>query len=247
VQATPVPVDDRGINVETLASSNAQAVVVTPAHQWPTGVVLTADRRRDLIDWARETQAFVVEDDYDAEFRYDRSPVGSLQGLAPDLVVTIGTVSKSLAPALRLGWLLCPGDLVEPITSLKAIADRGTPTLDQLALAQLIQSGRFDRHLRRMRTVYARRRDTLVTTLAALAPRVGLSGLAAGFHAVAHLAADAEEDSVVEAARQRGVGLYGMSRHRTSGSTRPAQLVLGFGNLTDRAIRAGLHDVADLL
>jgi len=247
VRATPVPVDDRGINVETLASSNAQAVVVTPAHQWPTGVVLTADRRRDLIDWARETQAFVVEDDYDAEFRYDRSPVGSLQGLAPDLVVTIGTVSKSLAPALRLGWLLCPGDLVEPITSLKAIADRGTPTLDQLALAQLIQSGRFDRHLRRMRTVYARRRDTLVTTLAALAPRVGLSGLAAGFHAVAHLAADAEEDSVVEAARQRGVGLYGMSRHRTSGSTRPAQLVLGFGNLTDRAIRAGLHDVADLL
>jgi GntR family transcriptional regulator / MocR family aminotransferase len=131
VTAVPIPVDSRGINVGALASSSAQAVVVSPAHQWPTGVVLAAGRRRDLVAWAAQVDGFVVEDDYDAEFRYDRDPVGSLQGLAPDRVVTIGTVSKSLAPALRLGWVLSPAELTEPITAGKRDADRGTPTLDQ--------------------------------------------------------------------------------------------------------------------
>jgi GntR family transcriptional regulator/MocR family aminotransferase len=246
VTAVPIPVDSRGIDVGALASSSAQAVVVSPAHQWPTGVVLAADRRRDLVAWAAEVDGFVVEDDYDAEFRYDRDPVGSLQGLAPDRVVTIGTVSKSLAPALRLGWVLTPGQLTEPITAGKRDADRGTPTLDQLALAHLMRSGRFDRHLRRMRTLYAGRRRTLTEALAELAPAVRLSGLAAGFHAVAHLP-DRDEAHVIGAARDRGVGLYGMSQHRASGLTRPPQLVLGFGNLTDRAIRSGIADIGDLL
>ena len=246
VTAVPIPVDSRGIDVGALASSSAQAVVVSPAHQWPTGVVLAADRRRDLVAWAAEVDGFVVEDDYDAEFRYDRDPVGSLQGLAPDRVVTIGTVSKSLAPALRLGWVLSPAQLTEPITAGKRDADRGTPTLDQLALAHLMRSGRFDRHLRRMRTLYAGRRRTLTEALAELAPAVRLSGLAAGFHAVAHLP-DRDEAHVIGAARDRGVGLYGMSQHRASGLTRPPQLVLGFGNLTDRAIRSGIADIADLL
>ena len=238
VTAIPIPVDSRGIDVDVLAASNAQAVVVSPAHQWPTGVVLAADRRRHLVAWAAEVDGFVVEDDYDAEFRYDRDPVGSLQGLAPDRVVTIGTVSKSLAPALRLGWVLSPAELTEPITAGKRDADRGTPTLDQLALAHLMRSGRFDRHLRRMRTLYSDRRRTLTEALAELAPQVRLSGLAAGFHAVAHLPDRANEAHVIGAARDRGVGLYGMSQHRASGLTRPPQLVLGFGNLTDRAIRS---------
>ena len=247
VTAIPIPVDSRGIDVDVLAASNAQAVVVSPAHQWPTGVVLAADRRRHLVAWAAEVDGFVVEDDYDAEFRYDRDPVGSLQGLAPDRVVTIGTVSKSLAPALRLGWVLSPAELTEPITAGKRDADRGTPTLDQLALAHLMRSGRFDRHLRRMRTLYSDRRRTLTEALAELAPQVRLSGLAAGFHAVAHLPDRANEAHVIGAARDRGVGLYGMSQHRASGLTRPPQLVLGFGNLTDRAIRSGIADIADLL
>ena len=160
--------------------------------------------------------------------------------------MTIGTVSKSLAPALRLGWVLSPAELTEPITAGKRDADRGTPTLDQLALAHLMRSGRFDRHLRRMRTLYAGRRRTLTEALAELAPAVRLSGLAAGFHAVAHLP-DRDEAHVLAAARDRGVGLYGMSQHRASGLTRPPQLVLGFGNLTDRAIRSGIADIADLL
>ncbi|MEU5890921.1 PLP-dependent aminotransferase family protein [Streptomyces sp. NPDC047461] len=245
--AVPVPVDEEGLDVRELAATGARAVIVTPAHQWPTGVVLAPDRRHALIDWAVRQDAYVIEDDYDAEFRYDREPVGALQGLAADRVISIGTVSKSLAPALRLGWLLCPPALVDLVTDLKRVTDRGSPTLDQLALARLVESGRYDRHLRRMRTTYATRRTALVETLAAHAPAVRLSGLAAGFHAVAHLPATADEHALVGAARTRGVGLYGMSACRTSQAAAPPQLVLGFGDVTERAIAEGVAAVADLL
>jgi DNA-binding transcriptional MocR family regulator len=214
-----------------LAATGAGAVVVTPAHQWPTGVVLSP-APAGLADWARRTGGWVVEDDYDAEFRYDREPVGAVQGLAPDRVVTIGTVSKSLAPALRLGWLLCPDDLVDPVADLEARTDRGSPGLDQLVLARLIESGRFDRHLRRMRRAYAARREVLVRTLAERAPAVGLTGLAAGFHAVARLPAGVTEAAAVEAGprpRHRPVRDEPAPLDRRR---RPGQLVLGFGNLS---------------
>ncbi|MBL1082352.1 PLP-dependent aminotransferase family protein [Streptomyces actinomycinicus] len=243
----PVPVDAHGIDVTALDASGARAVIVTPAHQWPTGVVLAPERRHALLAWARRRDGYIIEDDYDAEFRYDRQPVGALQGLAPDRVVSIGTVSKSLAPALRTGWLLSPPALTAPLTELKRIADRGTPTLDQLALARLIESGRHDRHLRRMRTLYAARCTTLRTALAVHAPAVRLTGLAAGFHAVAHLPAGTDEQAVVSAARARSVGLYGMSAHRTSGAADPPQLVLGFGDLPERSIAEGIAEVGDLL
>lgn len=191
--AVPVPVDEDGADVRALDATGARAVIVTPAHQWPTGVVLAPARRHALIEWAERRDAYVIEDDYDAEFRYDREPVGALQGLAADRVISVGTVSKSLVPALRLGWLLCPQALTESLTDLKRIADRGSPSLDQLALARLIESGRYDRHLRRMRTTYATRRTALVSALAQHAPAVRLSGLAAGFHAVAHLPSGVEE------------------------------------------------------
>ncbi|WP_405869184.1 PLP-dependent aminotransferase family protein [Streptomyces sp. NBC_00005] len=245
--AVPVPVDEAGVDVRALDATGARAVIVTPAHQWPTGVVLAPARRHELIEWAERRDAYVIEDDYDAEFRYDREPVGALQGLAADRVISIGTVSKSLAPALRLGWLLCPPALTEPLTDLKRIADRGSPALDQLALARLIESGRYDRHLRRMRTTYSARRTALVSSLAQHAPAVRLSGLAAGFHAVAHLPSGVEERAVVAEARDRGVGLYGMSACRSSGAASPDRLVLGFGDVTERAIVEGIAAVADLL
>ncbi|MGW3493520.1 MocR-like pyridoxine biosynthesis transcription factor PdxR [Streptomyces sp. NPDC001020] len=246
--AVPVPVDEDGIDVRALEATRARAVLVTPAHQWPTGVVMAAERRRALIAWAQRRDAFVIEDDYDAEFRYDREPVGSLQGLAADRVVAIGTVSKSLAPALRLGWLLCPPALVESVVAFKASDDRGSPTLDQVALARLIASGRYDRHLRRMRTVYAARRATLVEALAAHAPGVRLTGLAAGFHAVAHLGAGCDEEQVVAAARARRIGLYGMAANRSApDGTGGARLVLGFGNVSERAVAEGIAAVGDLL
>jgi GntR family transcriptional regulator/MocR family aminotransferase len=247
IEAVPVRVDEQGVDMTALAASGARAVVLTPAHQWPTGVVLAPHRRRELVRWASKVDGFVVEDDYDAEFRYDREPVGAVQGLAPDRVVTIGTVSKSLAPAVRIGWTLCPPALLAAIVSAKELSDRGSPLLDQLTIAKLIESGRYDRHLRRMRSVYAERRNALVEALREHAPRVRVTGLAAGFHAIAHLPPPADEKTVVAAALQRDVGVVGMGTHRSTGATKPAQLVLGFGNLSERTIRNGIATIADLL
>jgi len=247
MQAVPVAIDERGIDVDALASSGVRAVILTPTHQFPTGTALAPERRQALVSWAIEQDAMIVEDDYDAEFRYDRDPVGALQGLAPRHVALIGTVSKSLAPSLRLGWVVCPAALLEAVTEEKRLSDRGSPGLEQLALARLIESGRFDRHLRHMRRVYAARRDTLLAALRERAPGVPLQGLAAGFHAVAQLRDDADETSIVAEARARSIGLYGMSMYRPSGLTGPPALVLGFGNLTEPAIERGIATIADLL
>jgi GntR family transcriptional regulator/MocR family aminotransferase len=246
VEVVPVPVDEHGIDVEALSATGVRAVVLTPAHQSPTGVVLAPERRHQLLAWAGDRDATIIEDDYDAEFRYDRDPVGSLQGLSADRVALVGTASKALAPTLRLGWIACPPALVEAVAREKRLADRGSPGLDQLALALLIESGRYDRHLRRMRAVYAGRRGVLVRTLAERAPELELGGLAAGFHAVARLPKHLDEQTVIAAARTRSIGLYGMSPFRSSGATRPPELVLGFGNLSEEAIERGISSISDL-
>jgi GntR family transcriptional regulator/MocR family aminotransferase len=242
-----VPVDERGLDVAALAATDARAVVVTPAHQCPTGVVLAPERRQQLVAWANERDGFIVEDDYDAEFRYDRQPVGALQGLAPERVIGIGSVSKSLAPSLRLGWIASPCALADDLAREKSIADRGSSGLDQLALAHLMRSGRYDRHLRKMRGVYGERRRALIAAVAEHAPAVEVAGLAAGIHAVLRLPGGVDETRVVEGARGRGVGLYGMSQWRVDGATAPAEVVVGFGNVTASQITRGIVDVADLL
>lgn len=241
MEALPVRVDGRGLDVGLLDRTGTRVVIVTPAHQWPTGVVMDPSRRHAVLAWARERDAVIIEDDYDAEFRYDRDPVGALQGLAPDRVVSIGTVSKSLAPALRLGWAVVPVDLIDDVVEAKLVADRGSSGIDQLALATLIESGRYDRHLRRMRAVYSSRRDALIAALG----DVPLTGLAAGFHAVAHLPPDVAEGDVIAGARARRVGVYGMSEYRATPG--PPQLVIGFGNTPAPAITAGIAAIADLL
>jgi GntR family transcriptional regulator/MocR family aminotransferase len=240
----PVGVDDHGIDVGELMRTRARAAVVTPAHQSPTGVVLSPPRRRALAEWAQARGATIVEDDYDAEFRYDREPVGALQGLAPAHVALLGTVSKSLAPAVRLGWIVCPSGLLEPVAAAKALEDRGSPGLDQLALARLIESGRYDKHLRRMRGVYAGKRRALIEALAAHAPEVELRGLAAGFHAAVRLPDGSDAAAIAEAARARSVGLHPIA---PGSHTRPPELVIGFGDLSEQAIRRGIATVADLL
>jgi GntR family transcriptional regulator / MocR family aminotransferase len=246
-EVVPVPVDEHGIDVEALAATDVRAVVLTPAHQSPTGIVLAPQRRHELLAWAGERDATIIEDDYDAEFRYDREPVGTLQGLAADRVALIGTASKALAPTLRLAWIVCPPALVEAVAQEKRLADRGSPGLDQLALALLIESGRYDRHLRRMRTVYGGRRGVLARALAEHAPELDLRGLAAGFQAVARLPEHLDEQTIVAAARARSIGLYGMSEFRSNGATRPPELVLGFGNLSDESIEQGISAISDLL
>jgi GntR family transcriptional regulator/MocR family aminotransferase len=243
-----VPVDEQGLVVGELAASGAQAVVVTPAHQSPTGVVLSPARRHALTDWARRGGGYVIEDDYDSEFRYDKEPVGALQGLAPDQVFLLGTASKALAPAVRLGWVHAPSPLAAAVAAEKEMSDRGSCMLDQHALATLLTTGRYDRHLRRMRTVYAARRAALTGAFARYVPGVQLTGLAAGFQAVALLPPGAGETAVIVAARERRVGLYGIGEYRGAPDiAAPPALVMGFGNVRERAIEPAIAAVADLL
>ena len=247
VEPVPVRVDEYGVDVDALAATKAGAVVLTPAHQSPSGVVLAPERRHALVEWATANDAILIEDDYDAEFRYDREPVGVLQGLAPDRVALVSSVSKTLAPGVRLGWVICPAHLAEDVARHKEIEDRGFPIIDQLALAALIESGRYDRHLRRMRGIYASRRQALADALQKHAPTVELRGLAAGFHAVVMLPEGADEHAIAAEAESRGVGVYPVADSRFGDDPWPSALVLGFSNLHEDAIDRGIARIADLL
>jgi GntR family transcriptional regulator/MocR family aminotransferase len=209
--------------------------------------VLAPGRRLALLDWAREQGGMVIEDDYDAEFRYDRDPVGALQGLAPDHVIYAGSASKSLAPGLRIGWLCCPPGLASQATEAKRAEDLGAPILDQLALADLMNSGRFDRHLRRCRAQYRSRRDALAAALHQHARHVRLAGISAGLHAVAVLPDGADEQAITGQARRRSVGLYPISTYRIGPQDQPPALVFGYGGCSEHAISTGIAQIADLL
>jgi GntR family transcriptional regulator / MocR family aminotransferase len=241
-----IPVDRDGIRADLLAGSGADAVVLTPSHQWPTGSVLSADRRAAVLRWAAGSGAVVIEDDYDAEFRYDRTPVGALQGLAPDRVVYAGSASKTLAPGLRLGWFVMPGHLAEPMAAAKIAADRGSPALEQLALADLIARGEFDRHLRRMRPVYRRRRDALLAALARRLPWLEPAGVSAGLHLVTWLPPDLDEATVVNAAARAGVGIEGVTPYRIS-HPGPGGLIFGFATVNEQAIAEGIDILARVI
>jgi GntR family transcriptional regulator / MocR family aminotransferase len=244
LEPVPVPVDDHGIQVDRLAAIGADAVLVTPAHQFPTGTVLAATRRGALAAWAQRNEAVIVEDDYDAEFRYDREPIGAVQGLAPDRVVYAGSASKTLAPALRLGWLVLPAWLTDAVAEQKALDDLASPALEQLAFADLLGRGEVDRHLRRNRARYRARRDALVAALGVHAPQVRVGGIAAGLHAVAELPPQSDEATVVAGASRRSVGVYPMSDYRFGASAGPPALVLGYGGLGEPAIRRGMQLLA---
>jgi GntR family transcriptional regulator/MocR family aminotransferase len=241
LELVPVPMDERGLQVDRLEEIDVDFVVVTPAHQFPTGVVLAPERRVALIDWARRKDAVILEDDYDAEYRYDREPIGALQGLAPERVIYGGSASKTLAPALRLGWLVLPARLADQVIEEKTLDDLASPVLDQLVFANLLSRGDVDRHLRRNRALYSSRRDALVSALAAHAPDLTVRGIAAGLHAVVDLPKDNDEATVVSAARKQSVGVNGMGDYRFPGSSGPPALVLGYGGLGERAIREGVR------
>ncbi|WP_112237773.1 MocR-like pyridoxine biosynthesis transcription factor PdxR [Kribbella monticola] len=240
-----VPVDAEGLNVAALRASRARAVLVTPAHQCPTGVALSPTRRRELVAWAHEVDGVILEDDYDAEFRYDRQAVGSLQGLDPERVFALGSVSKTIAPAIRIGWVLAPPRFVEALSEEKQLSSRGAPGLDQEALALLIESGRFDRHLRRVRELYRKRRDTLAKEVAAVFGPDRLHGLAAGCHAVLQLPLDVDEDAVVESAQSLGVRVTGLRPYRLTYPPAPPALLLAFGNLSEHQLVRGVHAIAE--
>ncbi|WP_035129337.1 PLP-dependent aminotransferase family protein [Conexibacter woesei] len=241
LEAVPTPTDDDGLRPDRLR--DVDVVAVTPAHQFPTGAVLHPERRAALVAYARAHGAYLLEDDYDAEFRYDRQPIGSIQGLAPDLTIHAGSASKSLAPALRLGWLVLPSGLTAELQDDDPASPAGTPpTLDQLALADLIERGEVDRHLRRQRLRYAKRRAALLAQLEEQLPALQVRGAAAGLFAVLALPPGAHEDDIAQRAAHEGVACEPL---RAPGRT---GLVLGYANLPEpsapHAVRALVRALA---
>ena len=246
LRTIPVPVDEQGLRVDALVDTDAAAALVTPAHQFPTGSVLSRERRAALIDWAEDGERLIVEDDYDAEYRYDRVAVGALQGLAPERVLYIGSASKRLAPGMRLGWMLLPSWLAWQLISAKAIEDGGSEVVGQLALCDFIERGELDRHVRRMRLRYQRRRDSLMRALAQWLPRGRPSGAGAGLYELVELPEGVNESALLAAAAARGVGMEGLAWHRCAHGGSPG-ILLGYGNLSEPAIEHGVRLIAEAL
>jgi GntR family transcriptional regulator/MocR family aminotransferase len=246
VRTIPVAVDEQGLDVQALAATDARAVLVTPAHQFPTGAVLSRERRAALVEWAEDGERLIVEDDYDAEFRYDRVAVGALQGLASERVLYIGSASKRLAPAMRLGWMLLPSWLAWQLISAKAIEDGGSEVIGQLALCDFIERGELDRHVRRMRLRYQARRDALLKALARSLPDGRPRGTPAGLFELVELTDAANEPALLAAAAARGVGMEGLSWHRFAHGGVPG-ILLGYGNLSEPAIEHGVRLIAQAL
>lgn len=239
-----IRVDEEGIDVAALEAASPDAVLVSPAHQFPTGVVLSPERRARLLEWAEQRDAIVAEDDYDAEFRYDRAPVGALQGLAPERIAYIGSASKTLAPTLRLGWLIPPSALVRPLADELLYTVIAPPRLEQLAFANFLERGELDRHLRRMRLRYRRRRDVLVDALEKQLSGVEVRGIAAGLHLLAVLPPGVDEQRVLVEARARGIGLSGLGEHSIRPPAQQA-LLLGYAASREPTIRAGVRRLAE--
>jgi GntR family transcriptional regulator / MocR family aminotransferase len=244
LEVVPIPVDAEGLRVGELIRSDAAVAVVTPAHQFPTGAVLSPARRAELVEWAESEERLIVEDDFDAEYRYDRVAVGALQGLAPERVLYIGSASKRLAPGMRLGWMLTPSWLAWQLFAAKAVQDGGSEVVGQLALRDFILRGELDRHVRRMRAHYQRRRERLLEALAQWLPQGRASGAAAGLFELVWLPEETDEPALLASAAERGVGAEGLSLHSfTPGG--PPGVVLGFGNLSTPAIEQGVRLLAD--
>jgi GntR family transcriptional regulator / MocR family aminotransferase len=247
LEPVPVPVDDHGLDPRALPEAQVAGVLVAPAHSYPTGGTLDADRRQALIAWARRTDALVIEDDYDAEFRYDHHPVGAIQGLAPDHVAYIGCASKTVTPALRLGWLAAPPGLVDELEQEKLYDDMGSTLIDQLAFARFVESGDFARHLRRVRPIYRRRRDAAIEALATHLPEARRRGEAAGLHLHVMLPADVDELELAAAAYARGVLVEDGAWHWAHPEDAPPSLVLGYGATPEPAIRRGIATLAEAI
>ena len=244
LELVPIRVDEAGLRIDELERTDVGAAIVTPAHQFPSGTVLAAERRTALLAWLRERDAVLIEDDYDAEYRYDRAPIGALQGLEPDRVVYGGSVSKTLAPALRIGWLVLPPRLLDAVAEEKRLADISTARIEQYAFADFLARGELDRHLRRMRSHYRQRRDALVETLATVLPEAVVEGIAGGLHAAVRLTETDDERAIADEARRRRIAIATMSDHLLD-LDGPPTLVLGYAQSTEPAIRLGITELAE--
>jgi GntR family transcriptional regulator/MocR family aminotransferase len=246
IDPVPVPVDDDGLDVAALSDSGATTILSTPAHQAPTGVVLSATRRTALVQWARADH-LVIEDDYDAEYRYDRAPVGALQGIAPDRVVYVGSTSKTLAPGLRIGWMVLPAHLVGPVALSKGLADTGSSVMDQLAFAKLLTSGGYDRHLRQMRRRYVARRNALLQALARYLPDATVLGAAAGLHLTVRFPDGYSIAELVRGAADMRVRVEPLAPCYADEAAAPPGLMLGYANVTETQIVEGVRVLARVM
>ena len=238
-----VPVDGDGVRTDALDALGAAAIVVTPAHQFPTGVVMAPERRADLVAWANRADRLIIEDDYDAEYRYDRNAIGAIQGLDPCRVIHIGTASKTLAPGIRLGWMSLPDTLIDEVRAAKAAQDSGSPSIEQLALAALIDSGDYDRHVARARHVYRQRRDTLIAELGRHLSGLPIQGAAAGLHVLLRLPDSVDDVAVAAAAAERGIGVNPLSPMSRAGEPQRG-LVLGYSRLSVERIETAVGALA---
>jgi GntR family transcriptional regulator / MocR family aminotransferase len=241
-----IDVDDRGMRIDELERADVDAVILTPTHQSPVGVTLSGERRGALLAWLRDRDAIAIEDDYDAEFRYDRAAVGALQGLEPEHVVYAGTVSKTLVPALRIGWVAVPSRLLDAVAEEKRLADRTTAQIDQHAFAHFLTGGELDRHLRRMRVRYRSRRDALVEALAEELPEASVEGIAAGLHATVRLPEGDDELAIAAEAKRRRIAIEVMADYR-SGTAGAPTLLLGYGQIAEPSIRRGVAALAEAI
>jgi GntR family transcriptional regulator/MocR family aminotransferase len=248
VSTTPVGIDERGAKVDELASLDVGAALLTPAHYFPHGVALHPARRTAVIDWARRTDGYLLEDDYDGEFRYDRQPVGAVQGLDAQRVSYLGSVSKSLSPALRLGWMALPDDLIDPVIAAIGGQQFYVSAIDQLTMADFIACGQYDKHIRRMRNTYRRRRDTLVERLRPFDVRI--SGMSAGLHLLL-LLPDGTEHELMRRAGEAGIALAGLRRlrHPLAGPDVPPAdgVVVNFGAPAEHAFGAAIDALCEVL
>jgi GntR family transcriptional regulator/MocR family aminotransferase len=244
LELVPIPVDGEGLRVDVLDRTDVAAVLVTPAHQYPTGAVMSGARRAALLDWLRRRERIAVEDDYDAEYRYDRAPVGALQGMDPERIVYAGTASKTLAPAMRLGWLVLPPRLLGVVQQQQRLADFGVSRIEQHAFADFLSRGELDRHLRRMRALYRSRRDALVEALTEALPEVRVHGIRAGLHVTVQLRADDRGRVIRDEAARRGVGLTALGDYYLERSNDSSMLLLGYGRISETMIRRGVRELA---
>ncbi len=237
------PTDEHGLVIDGLV---ADAVLVTPAHQFPTGSVLSGERRRQLLAWARATNGLIIEDDYDAEFRYEQEPVRALQGLAPGHVAQIGTVSKTLAPGLRLGWLAGPPDLIDEAARQKRLTDDFSPVLDQLTLAAFLRSGEYDRHVRKARRAYRARRHAMLGALTTHLPELEITGIAAGMHLLLRLPLWVDDAVLCERAEEARIRVAPLSSFYV-GSPYARGLVIGYGRIHRAAIQPAVKTLAAIV
>ena len=244
LRVAPIPVDEEGLDVDALIKSDVDSALATPAHQMPTGVVLSAARRRALLDWVADG-GVLIEDDYDAEHRYDRAPVCALHALAPDRIVYTGSVSKTLAPALRVGWVLAPPDLRADLVEAKYFTDITSPALGQFVLAELMTSGAIDKHLRLTRIRHRRRRNAVLDALAEYFPGARVHGVAAGLHLLVSLPGLADDVELARRALAEGVAVHPLSWYRLD--TGEPGLVIGYAAAPPDQLREAIRRLRTLL